>query len=705
MQLVAPAGNISALHAAVTYGADAVYLGMPKFGARAKAENFDRDALVSAVKYAHVFGTKVFVTLNTLIKDSELDDALGSARFAYECGVDALIVQDIRFIKRLKESLPEMPLHASTQMGIHNADGAKTMLDMGIRRAVLSRETLPKDITEIKKTGIEIEFFVQGALCIAFSGNCYLSSLASSYSGNRGKCMQLCRKKYELNGQSGYYLSAKDICLYPRLEYLASLGVDAIKIEGRMRSPEYVAQAVKVYKSAMPAEKAVQALKSVYNRGDYCTAYLEEGAPFRVVYPKSQANIGVSVGNIERINGNRIDISGKFSAHKNDGFKVMRNGTEVCGATVKNGAITVDGPARKGDELRRTFDGALSDSLANYEHKIPIRAEVFLKSGDKPHAILYADGTKIETVGDMEVQSAVSRELTEADIVRAFSKTSDYPFAPTVHAEIDGKTFLPISLLNEFRRNAYERLFDALAAPPKRGKTKEFSFEFNRFDGSGTILLTDNPAALPKSVLDKIDILAISPSDYSVVPNMKIDCGKPVLLSLPVTMRGEDKPILKRAVEMPFIDGVISNNYYTFNLTRKPILLGTGHNIIGKTDLPHICSFETDSIDEGGWAYVFGYAPVMTLCHCPYGKCIKCSGRDVLIDEGGRRFALRRYKTAHCYWELLNSVPHMLAKNGIYPYKNKFFDCRGLDSAETEKVLAGEYTRAYTRGNINKGLK
>ncbi|MDE6401170.1 MAG: U32 family peptidase, partial [Clostridiales bacterium] len=217
MQIVAPAGNFDGLRASVNAGADAVYLGMPFFGARAKAENFDEIGLKNAVDYAHLFGVKVFLTLNTLIKDGEMNRALEMAQYAQSVGVDAAIVQDLRFIYGLKHKVPKLALHASTQMGIHNADGAMALKDLGIMRAVLARETLPKDISEIKRTGIEIEYFVQGALCICFSGNCYFSSLASSYSGNRGKCMQLCRKPYCFHGKHGYFLSAKDLCLYDKL--------------------------------------------------------------------------------------------------------------------------------------------------------------------------------------------------------------------------------------------------------------------------------------------------------------------------------------------------------------------------------------------------------------------------------------------------------------------------------------------------------
>lgn len=321
MQLVAPAGSFDALKAAVNSGADAVYLGMPQFGARAKARNFSDGELALAVEYAHMFGAKVFVTLNTLIKDGEMRAALDAAKRAYDCGADAAIVQDIRFIERVKRELPELALHASTQMGVHNADGAKAILDMGVKRAVLARETLPEDIADIKKTGIEIEFFVQGALCICFSGNCYFSSLASSYSGNRGKCMQLCRKKYDLHGKTGYFLSAKDICLYDKLDRLKALGVDAIKIEGRMRSTEYVARAVSVYKSSMPDAEANNALKEVFNRGDYCSAYFDNDAPHRIVYSAAQSNIGTHIGTVSAVKGNEISVGG-FVPHAADGFKL-----------------------------------------------------------------------------------------------------------------------------------------------------------------------------------------------------------------------------------------------------------------------------------------------------------------------------------------------------------------------------------------------
>lgn len=706
MQIVAPAGSYSALRAAVIAGADAVYLGMPDFGARAKAENFTTETLKAAVDYAHMFGTRVFITLNTLIKDGEMRRALDTARFAYDSGVDAAIVQDIRFIEKLKNLLPDFPLHASTQMGVHNAEGARVLSALGIRRAVLARETLPDDIRKIKETGLEIEFFVQGALCVCFSGNCYFSSLASSYSGNRGKCMQLCRKPYVFNGKRGYFLSAKDICLYDRLEYLKELGVDAIKIEGRMRSEEYVAQAVSVYKSAMPAETAVKALKSVYNRGDYCSAYLDKNAEFRVIYAKSQANIGISVGKIDKVAGKRLTVNG-FTPHVRDGFKVMRNGEELAGASVQGGAIIASAECRSGDELRRTFDGALSDTLKSKTRTLDVHVNVELRLGKKPRVTLCCNGSTVTADGDTETTAAITRALTEKDIERVFLKTAEHPFRPRIDVSIDDGIFMPIGALNELRRSAYDKLKSAIIQnyDLNRFTMPYKGLDFNRFIGSGTMLMVESAEQLNNDILSRIDYLVLNPRDYGnfTVPETDI----PVLLNLPIAARGEDMQIIRAAIARKGICGVISNNLYSLGgITDKPILLGTGHNIIGNTDLLHVRSFEADETSDDSWTYVFGYAPVMTLCHCPYDSCIKCAGDETLTDERGRVFTYRRYKLAHCYRQLLNCVPHNLIVNSSVDHKNKFYDCTTMSAHEIVDILDGRFPKGeFTRGNMNKGLK
>ena len=700
MQIVAPAGSFSGLVASIKGGADAVYLGLPMFGARAKAENFSPETLVSAVEYAHLFGVKVFVTLNTLIKDGEMESALNLARYAYDAGADAAIVQDVRFIRRLRNILPDFALHASTQMGIHNAEGARQLLDFGITRGVLARETLPNDIVEIKNTGLEIEYFVQGALCICFSGNCYFSSLASSYSGNRGKCMQLCRKPYSFEGKNGYFLSAKDLCLYDKLEYLKSLGVDAIKIEGRMRSDEYAFRSTAVYKGEKQFDDPINALKSVFNRGDYCSSYIESNAPHNVVYAKSQGNIGVPVGNISSVNGNNITIP-KFIPHARDGFKIMRVGREVCGAAEINGSIIADGKCLIGDEVRRTFDGAVTNELKDCKRLINVDISVDAKQDMPLVAWSRVNGLEFKTTGGFVLQPAKSSGLSRDEIVRSFQKVADYPFSPKVKVNVCGEVFAPKSAINDFRRSVYADIKQAILNnyQIKRSASEKFNLEYIRFTGSGVILMVDNLDKLDDDILRSVDYIALSPNDYKSFS--VYDVGKPILLNMPITMRDGDRDVLVEAIKNPNVFGVISNNYYTLKLTDKPVLLGTGHNLIGKFDYPHITSFEADELGDG-FVYMFGYAPVMTLCHCPHRKCINCSGRSELSDEQGRRFTLRRIKISHCYNQLLNCVPIVLENKG---YKNMFFDCTECDKNEIKRILNFEYTGKFTRGNFNKGLK
>lgn len=700
MQLVAPAGNSAGFYASVNGGADAVYLGMPKFGARAKADNFDAETLPEIIEYAHLLGVKVFVTLNTLIKDGELEKAIDTAKLAYDIGADAAIVQDIRFIEKLKRALPEFTLHASTQMGIHNAEGASVLKNLGIKRAVLSRETLPDDIAEIKSVGIEIEYFVQGALCICFSGNCYFSSLASSYSGNRGKCMQLCRKPYFFHGDRGYYLSAKDLCLYEKLDMLEKLGVDAIKIEGRMRSPEYAYRSADVYKNGKRYDDPVKALKSAFNRGDYCSAYIDGDAPFNVIYPQIQGNIGVSVGKIAAVKNNEVFVPG-FVPHRYDGFKIIEKGMELCGGHVSDGKVISDGKCNVGGTLRRTFDGALKEETESAKRTVGIDVNVCIKTGEPMKITMSSGETEISVFGKTAAEKATSCAVKPGDMIRSFEKVADHPFRPEIKTKIDTDAFLPMSEINALRREAYSELKVNILKNYKREKSrlKYVGLDYNRFDGHGTVLMVENGMQLPRSVLNKIDYLALDPLDYNDfdIPETNL----PILLNMPVIMRAGDRAILKKAVERSRIAAVISNNLYTLSLTDKPVLLGTGHNIIGKCEYPHITSFESDEYD-GGFVYAFGHAPVMTMCHCPYGKCINCSGSDELTDEQGRRFALRRRRIKHCYWQLLNCVPHLVNTDKI---TNKFYDCTTCGPSDIEHIIDNTYKGAFTRGNLNKGLK
>lgn len=369
MEILAPAGDMEALKSAVASGADAVYLGLKDFNARSKAENFDDERLRLAVSYCHARNVRVYLTFNTLVKTNEMKGAMNAAEKAVEAGVDAFIVQDLGLLANLQKNFPDIPYHASTQAGVHNVYGALFAYRAGFDRVIFSREILPCDIAEIKeKTNLETEIFVHGAHCVSFSGNCYFSSAVSGYSGNRGKCMQLCRKKYTLSSstgkkRAGYMLSAKDMCLIDKLPLLEKLGVDSLKIEGRLRSAEYTGTVTRAYKNALegkPYDK--RALETVFNRGNFSTAYLSENRP-DIIYPVQQNNIGSYAGKIVKISNGNIMTDTRFTGKDGDGFKILRNGREAGGAACVGGVIKANCAAKVGDELRLTRSVKISDGI------------------------------------------------------------------------------------------------------------------------------------------------------------------------------------------------------------------------------------------------------------------------------------------------------------------------------------------------------
>ncbi|MBR0060702.1 MAG: U32 family peptidase, partial [Selenomonadaceae bacterium] len=279
IELLAPAGSFEALRAAVEAGADAVYLAGEKFGARAYAENFEGEQLIKAVEFAHLRGVAVHVTVNTLIADEELDEFAEYLKFLRRANVDALLVQDLGAAALAKKFAPEIPLHASTQMTIHNSEGVKALAELGFTRAVLSRELTLEEIKKIcRESPIETEIFIHGALCVCWSGQCLMSSLIGGRSGNRGRCAQPCRLPYELVDERGknllnagkYLLSPKDLNTLELLPKLIETGVTSLKIEGRMKRPEYVATVVKVYRDALDKKfstpEDMRKLAQIFNR-------------------------------------------------------------------------------------------------------------------------------------------------------------------------------------------------------------------------------------------------------------------------------------------------------------------------------------------------------------------------------------------------------------------------------------------------------
>lgn len=518
-ELLAPAGSMAALQAAVNAGADAVYLAGMNFSARQFASNFTLPDIEKALQYAHLQGVKVYVTVNTLIKDSELSDVADYLFWLYETGADAVIIQDLGVASLCKELVPDLEMHASTQMNIHNLAGVLWARDFGFKRVILAREMSYSEVTDLvrKKNRIELEIFVHGALCYSYSGQCLISSLIGGRSGNRGRCAQSCRKPYQLmEGKidsygrpyelvihprdDEYLLSTRDLSLYPVLNKILDLKVDSVKIEGRMRSPEYVATVVEIYRKTLDnaryknweedVEEVIR-LKLAFNRG-FTQGYLLKNDENTVRDGESPGNRGLYLGRV--LNSHKkgyntiIQLEQDYILKKGDGIVFIAPNKEKYGMQVDQvpglagGKIYLPTPKRVPTGSRvyltrcRSLLKEATKIIQDKPKSIPLDLEI---SWDKESRInLKADFTDLQgnpnklcVKTDLIMDNAIKKPLSRKQILKQLSKTGDTPFIiRKIEAEYPGGLFTPLSKLNQIRRdflkNAETLILENLK-PPK----------------------------------------------------------------------------------------------------------------------------------------------------------------------------------------------------------------------------------------------
>ncbi len=507
VELLAPAGSYEAFLAAVENGCDAVYLGGKLLNARQFAGNFDDEELQRAVDYAHTRGVRVYLTLNTLVLDDEMQEAIVYAAKAYEMGVDAFIIQDMGLASSLKKAIPEMTIHASTQTTAYNREGVSELEKMGFSRVVLARELTLSEIKEIcLTTPTEIEVFVHGALCISYSGQCLMSSIIGGRSGNRGKCAQPCRLPYSIqkdnnNINSGYLLSSKDICFIENLSDLINAGVSSIKIEGRMKSPEYVASVVRIYRKYLDqieqrnikkekkeynvSKDDMHRLMQSFNRGGFSKGYLQGKTGSDMMAYEKPKNWGTYLGtvldqdrgtNSVKIrldnslgNGDGIEIWSKKLFEDSPGgiiTKIVRDGKLVKRAYSGDvvWASVIKGKVEKGSRVYKTSDKELLEqaalSYAKGIRKADISAEFTLKIGQLPVLCLKDDsGNSVSAFGYLFPEEAVNKPLTRERISEQLGKMGSTPFnIVELTLNIDNNVVIPISELNNIRRKAAELL-------------------------------------------------------------------------------------------------------------------------------------------------------------------------------------------------------------------------------------------------------
>ncbi len=684
MELLAPAGNGAALRAAVQSGADAVYIGGSEFGARHSAENFSSEEMKKWIDYCHLYGVDVHVTVNTLIKEKELQALQKYVKELNFAGADALIVQDIGAAEIIKNTVPDMTLHASTQMTVTSAEGVKYLEEMGFSRVVLARELSEKEIEYIcKNTNAEIEVFVHGAICMCYSGQCLMSSILGGRSGNRGRCAQPCRLPYELieNGkkaESGYLLSPKDMALVNELETLKKIGVSSLKIEGRLKRPEYVSAVVGVYRKYLDnggeaSKDDMRSLTDAFSRSGFTDGYFKNKLGKRMM---SYASAGNSAEN-------------KFTAAAKE----------------------------------------RASESANFR-KIPVNIEATLKKGEPLELTFYdGDGNRVAAAGQTAAEEAVNRPLDKKRLEEQLLKLGQTPFiCEKTEVYADSGVTLPVKEINAVRRAAAEKMI----------------IERQRRD---TRVVTDFtvPALSEKDGAEIV--LTAEVSDVNQL-KAALDGGiKTIYAPLKVieTVSGVDGiNLIAKASEIFShenikTDGVlVSSTAAAYKYKNKKLYGDFRLNVFNSMTANHFSDFETVTLSPELNLHeiraaaenalpkleVIGYGriPLMIMKNCPIkalGKCRRDGRVYTLRDRKHEEFPVMCGE--NCIAKLLNSKPVFTADKICDLKKLKINSIRLIFTVENfsqcgkiidvyKKALSGKKIdnyladNSYTRGHFYRGV-
>lgn len=624
-EILAPVGAQEQLKAAVRSGANAVYLGVDNFNARRNADNFTTDNLKEAVKYCRLRDVKVFVTLNTLIFDKELNGLYETVKAIAESGADAVIVQDFATVKAVREICPDMPLHASTQMAVHNVSGAKLLEEMGFSRIVLARELSLNEMKIIREAvNTELEVFVHGAHCMSASGNCYLSAMLGERSGNRGLCAQGCRLNWTNSHGREYALSLKDMSYLDGIKNLMEIGIDSFKIEGRMKRPEYVAAAVSSLKKAMNGEYYDKlTLRSVFSRSGFTDGYLQ---------------------------GKRtVDMFG---------YRVKEDVTSAVSVL---------------KELENSYKNEIRPNKAS--------AKLILKKGEPAILHFSSKGVSVTVTGEIPQEPRTS-PLSEEIAFRNLSKLGDTSFHPdSMDFENEDALTLPASAINALRRDAANLLEAELSKKEYiiNDVTPDIPYTKPDFSKTQTRIRLESLSQYSEA-FEKADMVILPLEE--VFNNLEdIEClPVKIAVELPQLIYPEDEKIVLKKLTAIKRTGIVRG--VTGNIGGIALLRKAGFKIYGSHGLNITNSFSAQTYKSIGLeditlsfelsekniksicadtkkgAYIYGYLPVMLLRNCPQKSidgCLDCKGKSVLTDRKGIEFPLlcqnKKYSVLH------NSIP------------------------------------------------
>ncbi len=483
VELLSPAKDMETLKAAINAGADAIYVGTKLFSARALSQNFTNDEIVEAIKYCHTYGVKIYVALNTLIYENEINSFLKLVEFLHKNNVDAIILQDIGMMDLVRKIYPNLEIHASTQMHIHNLEGAKLLEKLGIKRVVLARETPINLIKKIKKnTNIELEVFVHGALCISYSGNCLMSSLIGKRSGNQGLCAQCCRQKYYISSnnnfiENNYYLSTKDLNTINYIKDLIESGVTSLKIEGRMKRKEYVYQVTQLYrkiidyyyqkKKIIINNKDILDLKKVYNR-EFTKGFIFNESNNHYINKFRPNHMGIEIGKIINVNTNYIEIMLSDNLNINDGIRIISKNDDIGFIVTKFKAIKKNIiriykklNVKVGDKVVKTTDfNQIKEINININKTKKIAVNGYLFKDKDTLVFKIEDNLKnIVKISTKNYEIAANNGTDIKRIELQLRKTGNTFFEfKNLKINLPEKIYIKISELNDLRRKAISKL-------------------------------------------------------------------------------------------------------------------------------------------------------------------------------------------------------------------------------------------------------
>lgn len=718
MENLAPAGNWDALRSAVAAGADAVYLGYAAYSARAGAGNFDEQQLRDAVRFAHLHHVRVHVTVNTLIKDGELAGVVDVLRLLSEIRVDAVLVQDLGVLRMARRCFPNLPIHASTQMAIHNATGVRFCRNQGMTRAVLARECSAAEIALAAKEGIEIEVFGHGAQCVAVSGECLFSSVVGGRSGNRGRCAQPCRLLYTYRGKTAAWLSPRDVCMRDDLPELNKAGVASIKLEGRLKRPEYVATIANSYRNAIDAmdnghfrkadEAEMTGLRQIFSRGGFMRGYAMGAEDAGVIDPARVSHGGVKIGRVEFAAGNMARVRLERSLDDGDGLQIRtaQGDAELiyAGHDTEAGQIAVvrlrpDIRTKAGDEVYRlTSEKQLQWARSLMIPAIPADMMVVAYPG-KPLALTMTDGESSVTVTGDTVAPAQSRAMSEEDARRSLGKLSDTPFSLRTLTVQTAGAFVPVSALNQLRREACQQLAEARIAAFTRKAGREETVDDliypDTLDAPSMAIVRTREQA--DAMQGAADLLVWYPEDFraDALESGLRDMPDSVWLQLPTVCEEKTLDLLCAFVQRNAgkLGGIVLGSVGQLGRTwNVPMGAGSGIPVMNRRAAQFLleqgCRFVTASSELSGAELrtlmqnhppvvvpAYGREQLMLLHHCPtrtylgltkgHAACRMCDQHSpdalagqTLTDRRGTVYPLLRQRLPEgCLVRLMNALP------------------------------------------------